>query len=729
VEVSVCRRWVAALTFGLFFVLSAQTPRRGKNVDLWVLKPVARPPVPAGVTGSTNPIDAFIAAEYAKRGLRPVGPADKETLLRRVYLDLIGIPPTPAQQDEFLTDPSPDAYEKVVDKLLGSEQYGVRYARHWLDVLRYADADERMTAAAGIHYWRDWMIYALNSDLPYDQFVRAQLTGYRTTDRTQMAAIGVRSKAEPRPDDQFALGFLARGDVVRDNKNTQEMPIMAVETISTAFMGLTVGCAKCHDHMYDPISQRDFYAMKALFDPLVIRKVTLATPAEIMAQSRALDEAQKKRAAIEAPLKALVAPYKKALYDDRVAMLPAEVRAIILKPEKERTVPEQKIADDYFPVLRIDADKIAEVMPPEDAKKYKDLQSQLNQVGGNGGRRGGGGLPAFWTVETDRAKELEKSYILTSGDPERPEKDKPVNPGWPFMPRNVDFREGRIETFSDWLTAPENPMFARVGVNRLWQWHFGEGLAKNPSDFGALGGAPSNPALLDWLASEFVARKFSMKEMTRLMVTSATYRLASDAGPQMSADIKADPQDTFLWRYRVQRLEAEPVWDSILSAAGSLDVTVGGPSFSVGGGGGRRGGAQGRPAGGASAAANRRGAYMVRGFSTNSDVTPNFLQVFDVDDGRAPCPVRTQTVTAPQALFLMNSEEVENASAKLGQRLLKESAGDLTAAVDLGYRLTLARRSTAAERDRALTYLENNPDRLKGWAWLLFNLDEFIYVR
>ena len=291
---------------------------------------------------------------------------------------------------------------------------------------------------------------------------------------------------------------------------------MAVETISTAFMGMTVGCAKCHDHMYDPIAQRDFYAMKALFDPLAIKKVTLASPADIMAQSKTLDETQKRRAAAQAPLDALVAPYKQRLYEDRVAMLPADVQAVIRKAEKDRTVQEQKIADDYFPVLRIDAGKIEEVLPPDVLKQYKDLQAQLNQAGGAAGgpRRGGGALPAFWTVEWDRARELEKSYILTSGDPERPELNKPVEPGWPFAPAKIDFREGRIETFSDWLTAPENPMFARVVVNRLWQWHFGQGLQKNSSDFGMLGGSPSHPQLLDWLASELVARKFSMRKCT-----------------------------------------------------------------------------------------------------------------------------------------------------------------------------------------------------------------------
>ena len=195
--------------------------------------------------------------------------ADRRTLLRRVSLDLTGLPPTLAEQEAFLQDLSPDAYEKAVDRLLASEQHGVRYGRHWLDVLRYADVDENMIAAPGIFLWRDWVIRALNDDVPYDQFVRAQLIGHRSATRTRISAFGERHRVEPRPDDLFALGFLARGAVLRDGADHSELPIAAVETVSTAFMGLTVGCAKCHDHMYDPIKQSDFYAMKALFDPLV----------------------------------------------------------------------------------------------------------------------------------------------------------------------------------------------------------------------------------------------------------------------------------------------------------------------------------------------------------------------------------------------------------------------------------------------------------------------------
>jgi hypothetical protein len=708
-------------------------PAVKKAPEPWALKPVVRPEVPAGVTSSSNSIDAFVAAMYKEKGLKPVGPADKVTLLRRVYLDLTGISPTPAEQDAFLQDQSDDAYQKVVDKLLDSEQHGVRYARRWLDVLRYADADERMYAAPGIHLWRDWVISALNSDMPYDEFVRAQLTGYRTKERTQISSTGYRSPLERRPEDMFALGFLARGAVIRDNKDSQELPIVAVETVSTAFMGLTVGCAKCHDHMYDPISQNDFYSMKALFDPLVVKKVTLATPSEIMARGRAFEEGRKKRAPIEQSLNALIEPYRNKLYEERVAMLPADVQAVIRKPERDRTVQEQKIADDYFPVLRIDAPLIREIMSPEDRKKSQELQAELTKLGGGparGFRGGSAELPAFWTVEVDGKRLTEPSYILTSGDPERPEKNHPVQPGWPFAPANVDLREGRIEAFSDWLTAPENPLFARVAVNRLWQWHFGEGLQKASSDFGMLGGTPVNQQLLDWLASEFVARKFSMKEMHRLMLNSDTYKLASSSADValVTANRKIDPSNSCLWSYRLQRLEAEPIWDSVLSAAGNLDLAVGGPSFDIATEGPpRRGGGGG--GGGNSAAANRRGAYMIRGFSTSREVVPNFLQAFDVDDGRLPCPMRTQTVTAPQGLFMMNSAQIESASSKLADRLRKESGDDLKSAVELAYRITLARTPSPSEKDHALTYLESDPSRLKNLAWLLFNLDEFIYVQ
>jgi Protein of unknown function (DUF1553)/Protein of unknown function (DUF1549) len=715
-------RWSSFLPLLLCSAAMAETKEK---TALWVLQPPVRPAVPAELRQLPNPIDAFIAAGYKAKGLTPVARADKRTLLRRVYLDLIGIPPAPAEQDAFLRDSSPDAYEKVVDQLLANAQHGVRYARHWLDVLRYADVDEAMPAEPGIYLWRDWVINALNEDLPYDQFVRAQLTGYRPTTRIKVSALGTRYRLEPRPEDMYALGFLARGHISGDPANPKELSLAAAETVSSAFMGLTAGCAKCHDHMYDPIKQRDFYRMKALFDPLVLKKVVLGTPAEIFAHGRALDEIEKRRAALEASMGSLIDPYKRRLYEGRVALLPPEVRAVVQKPEKERTVNEQRIADDYFPVLRIDPPKIKEIMPAAERQRYQELQDRLNQVEQEALRAA---YPVFWTVEVDPRKELEKSYVLTSGDPDRPEKNHEVTPGWPFAPAGIDFSEGRIKAFADWLTAPENPVFARVAVNRLWLWHFGEGLHKTPNDFGNLGGEPEHPQLLDWLATEFVRRNFSMKQMHRLIVTSETYKLASSFSAAAAKANKVDTNNAYLWHFRLQRLEAEPIWDSLFSAAQALDLSVGGPSFDIDARREKNGGRR-RAVLPAETPMKRRAAYMVRGYSSQRAIVPHFLQVFDVDDGRVPCPLRTQTVTAPQALFMMNSDAIDKACAQLAERLNKESRGDLTQAVDLGYRITLARPPSPNETAYALAYLGEDPGRLKSFAWLLFNLDEFIYAR
>ncbi len=716
---------LAAGTLIAFAADQAKTPvvpPMSKRPKLWSLQPLLRPAPPAN---TPNPIDAFVQSIYKSKGVQPLGMADQPTLLRRVYLDLIGIPPTPAEQDAYLNDKSPDAYEKLIDRLLASEQHGVRYGRHWLDVLRYADVEELMYAAPGIHYWRDWLINAVNSDVPYDQFVRAQLTGYRSTERTTVQAVGVRSPVERRPDDIFASGFLARGSVNRDSKDLGELQIAAVETVSTAFMGMTVGCAKCHDHMFDPIRQKDFYAMKALFDPLVLKKQILATPAELVLYGKQLEEFNKKKTAIEAPLNALTAPYRAGLYANRVAMLPADVQLVIRKDEKLRTAAEKKIADDYFPVLRIDNDKIEEALSEADKLTYKDLRAKLTEATGPTFRAMVKPLPAFWAVEVDHALEREKSYILTSGDPMRPEKNNPVEPGWPFFTGQPDLKEGRVEAFSDWLTAKVNPLFARVAVNRLWQWHLGEGLQKSPSDFGVLGGRPANLPLIDWLASEFIARNYSMKAMHKLIMTSEVYRLASSGDKEITKkNLVIDSANRFLWSFRLQRLEAEPIWDSILTAAGDLDTTLGGPSFDIESRAPRRATAAPAPTG----KTNRRGAYIVRGFSPSREVVPNFLQSFDVDDGRAPCPQRTQTVTAPQGLFMMNSPEIEKATTMFAERLKKESDGELGTAVDLGYRIALSRPPSAGEKDQALSYVNSDPSRLKNLAWLIFNLDEFIYV-
>jgi hypothetical protein len=692
----------------------------------WSLRPVVRPELPQGVSSSSNPIDVFIAAKHKEKGLKASSPADKLTLLRRLHFDVTGLPPTLVEQEAFLADRSANAYEKLVDRLLGDKQHGVRWARHWLDVLRYTDLDSFdgsiMPSAQGIYLWRDWVIQALNSDLPYDQFVRAQILGNRHGGKRNTTPAGLVPRNEANPADQFALGFLARAALTGSDKE-QEIPIAAVETISSAFIGLTYGCAKCHDHRFDPISQQDYFRMKALFDPLVLRRVVLAGPAEVAAHGQALESYHERKRAIDDAIEKLTGVSRQKLYDERVAMLPADVRAIVGKPEGKRTAAEQKIADDYFPVLRIDPPKIKAILSTAEAKRYQQLLDEDTAL------QRPAELPAHWIVEEDSARLREKSYILTSGDPSRPEKEKPVEPGFPFQPEGTDLREGRREAFVNWLTAPENPLFARVAVNRIWQWHFGEGIQKVSSDFGLLGGRPSDQKLLDYLAAEFVANGYSMKWLHRLILTSDTYKMSSRADAALEANnARIDPGNTYLWRFRLQRLEAEPLWDSLLSSAGQLDLSIGGKSFDMV----KHPAAQRPflpPAETFDARKNRRGIYMARGYLSSAEMMPSFLATFDVDDGRTVCPVRGQTVTAPQALFTMNNEIVDRAADGLASRVMRDSGGDLGAAVELQFRIVLGRPATAAERDRALSYVGSDASKLKGLAWLLLNLDEFIFVK
>jgi len=356
------------------------------------------------------------------------------------------------------------------------------------------------------------------------------------------------------------------------------------------------------------------------------------------------------------------------------------------------------------------------------------LRRRIDEVGRDSGRPKAPVIPVFQTVEVDRDRAREKRYVLTSADPSRPEKNREVTAGWPFATATPDLREGPLEAFTDWLTSPEHPLFARVAVNRLWQWHFGTGLHRQPSDFGRAAGTPTHPQLLDWLASEFVRSGFSQRHIHRCIVTSAAYRLASETGPADADNHERDPDNRTLWRHPVRRLEAETVWDGLHAAAQLLDLQVGGPSFEAPEGGGSRRGTPPPPE------RHRRGAYMVRGFSTSREATPEFLRTFDAEDGREPCPMRTRTVTAPQALFLMNSREVDRAATALAVWLRSEcqprGAGALDAdrAIDLAFRRVLSRPPTATERTTARTHLDGDPDRLEGLAWMLFNLDEFLHV-
>lgn len=668
---------------------------------LWSLRPLQRPEPPSS---SGNPIDAFLARIHRDKRLAPSGPADKATLLRRVTLDLTGLPPTPAELDAFLADSSPDAYAKVVERLLRDPQHGVRYARHWLDVLAYSDVDNGMLGERGIYLWRDWVIHAINRDRPYDQFVRALIAG----------------DLSAQPDDFFATGFLTRSARAQGAGGGEQLATAAVEIVSSAFLAMTTACAKCHDHMYDPIKQRDYYSMKALFDPLIPDKRVLATAAQIMELPAITAKWQADQAAIQARMDVITKPYYQRLFEDRLTHLPPDVAAIYRKPESGRTPAEQKIAKDYEPVVSLDPRKYRDVMTPEETARYEAIRKGLTEL-----RRDPPTLPAFWTVRAGTERAGFKSHIYVAGDAAK--KGEEVQPGFPFAPKDLVFKGDRREAFLNWLTAPENPLFARVAVNRLWQWHFGEGIVTTPSDFGNAGDKPSDPALLDWLATEFAARKFSMREMHRLIVTSQAYQRASAAPAAIAkANLEIDPKNRSLWKFPLRRLEAEAIRDSVLFAAGTLDTSAGGRSF-------RAEDIQERRVmsethkGDYDQRLNRRAIYMGRGHDDSMNMMPAYLSTFDAEDGHVTCARRQRTITAPQVLFLLNNELTNEAAKKLAQRIAV--AGDVREAVEQGYRIALSRPPSSTERDHALSYLSGDPARLPGFAWMLLNLSEFVFLQ
>lgn len=671
--------------------LSAQKP------PLWSLKPVVRP--------DANSIDALLARKHQQKGLRAAPRADKPTLLRRVHLDLTGLPPTPAELDAFLADNSPDAYTKVVDRLLADPQHGVRYARHWLDVLGYADVDEGMLSESSIYLWRDWLIRALNKDVPYDKFVRAHIAGDLSAD----------------PADFFATAFLSRA-AHSPADGAEDIAFAAVEKVSTAFMAMTTGCAKCHDHMYDPILQRDYYGMKALFDPLLPEKRLLASADEILRHEEVLAKWRAGQTAIQARMDVLTKPYEKQIFEERMTFLPPDVAAVFRKDPATRTAAEKAIVTQYETVVTPDARKFRDVMKPSETVLYEWTRKGLTEL-----RRDAPTLPAFWGVRADAARATRKNHIYIGGD--RAKKGVEVQPGFPFAPADLKFTGDRRQVFLNWLTARENPLFARVAVNRLWQWHFGDGIVPTPSDFGRTGQMPSNPELLDFLASEFAARGYSMKAMHRLIVTSNAYQQASAVAPELrTANAAIDPSNKHLWKFPVRRLEAEAIRDSVLHAAGTLDNSIGGHSFRGEDINERRVQSAART-GNYDKRANRRGIYMGRGADASMNMMPAYLTTFDAEDGHTPCARRERTITAPQVLYLLNSPLTQAASRDLAERLYREVGPAPAAKVDYGYKLVLGRAPTPAERDAALSYLgKARPAELTGFAWMLLNLSEFVFL-
>jgi hypothetical protein len=673
---------------------TAKDPFTPAQRSYWAFQPVRRtnPPAVKHAEWAASPIDSFIGAKLEAKGLQLSPAADKVTLLRRVSFDLIGLPPTPQEVDAFVADKSPKAYETVVNRLLASPRYGERWARHWLDLARYAESEGFKSDETRPNAWRyrDYVIKSFNENKPYDRFMKEQIAGDELWPNDPQARIAT-AFSRHYPDESNARNLMQR---------RQEILNDITDTVGSTFMAMTYGCARCHTHKFDPIQHTDYYRLQAFFaNTAADDEIPLMSSKEIADFQAKKDIWNEKTKPIREQIGALLEPKKKQILKEFVDKYPDEIQAVIAKPAAERTPFEWQMYAKAKPYLTIDDDAAAKALSAADKKKYQALLSELKQFAAIDP----GELPVGIGMHdiSDKAPAIHR---LNAGAYDAPAEE--VQPGFLSIINANDPKivppvgvnsTGRRTALANWLANPENPLPARVMVNRIWSYHFGQGIAPAPSDFGLMGGKPSHPELLDWLASEFVQSGWDMKHMHKLMVMSATYRQSSNYN-EVAA--KEDPRNKLMWRFPRERLEGEVIRDSALSVSGLLKEHVGGPSIfpelPLGAG---------KPRGGwkvsEESERNRRSVYI---FVRRNARYP-MMEAFDMPDTHESCGRRNQTITAPQAMTLLNSKVSLEWSQAFAGRVLKEAGTDPNAQVEDAYRLAYGRRPDGTEKDTVLTFL------------------------
>ena len=738
--VNVLKTWIEA---GAPWPKARELGLHEKAIDLdqartfWSFQPVRRPAVPdvQHQDRVANPIDRFIWKRLESAGIEMASPATPPTLLRRLALDLTGLPPTLAEQDRFLGDASPSAHAVLVDRLLASPAYGERWARHWLDLVRYADSNgyERDAAKPGVWRYRDYVIDSLNADKPYDRFVLEQLAGDELSDANI--------------DTVIATGFHALGtwqDEVDPLEAAQyradELDDM-LRTTAQTFLGLTIGCARCHNHKFDPLSMLDYYSLSAILAPLgrpnsgrTDRDLPAATPP----QRAALLLRDTAVAGHERRIEQLREPVQQAWLLSGDSKLPPEAIAAYRKPAAERSTDQQALIKKHADALR---EEVTAALPEETRLAIAAEQTQIDRLRAETPDL----LRGYFLVEASPT--APPAYLLLSGRAAnrgplmQPRVPAVLAPRQPEFESPDAFTSRRRLSLARWIASPGNPLTARVIVNRVWQHHFGEGLVRTPSDFGNKGDRPSHPELLDWLSDWFVHDAgWSLKRLHRLIVTSETYRMNGDWNAVHAA---SDPENRLLWRYPVRRLEIEAIRDSMLAVSGKLNRAMRGPAVSL-------------PIAEAvvDAHTDKQAAWKaspepdifrrtVYAFTKRTLLVP-MLEVLDLCDTTQSTDRRSITSIAPQALTLFNGDFVNQQAAYFAQRLLDEAGSEAEQQVQLAFRLALGRPPRDSEAAQLVTFLRDEASRLRlddpalaepaarqqaltQLCRVLFNLNEFLY--
>jgi len=786
----------------------------------WAFQPVSNPAIPA-VKASDWPrtsIDHFIQSKLEGEGLKPVPPADKRTLLRRATFDLIGLPPTPEEVQAFLEDDSPEAFARVIDRLLASPHYGERWGRYWLDVARYGE-DQAHTFQARLYpqgfRYRDWVVKALNDDMPYDRFIEAQIAGdlmEELDEKERLVAVGY-----------FALGPVYYADAGCAPKAAADQLDDRVDTLTRGFLGLTVSCARCHDHKFDPISQKDYYALAGVFRSTDYREVPLAPPEVVDAYNQAQAKIKEQEQAVNRYLDESAREYSRSLTSELARYLaatwklqagrlsnpsltpatvakaeglvdfildrcdkslalenkgkipqlarwhelqeqlltsatstssadevPAEVLAAaadfqqqvqaILAEQRQRTVEyEAKLAaatseeeKKKLPkpnlekpkadllnavvaergLLGVQRNQIERLLKGEQKEQLKAIRAELDTLRKNA-------PPKYDLAHSLTEGKPADMPVYIRGNPEKAGETVPRR----FLsiladdePQPFDQGSGRRQ-LARAIASADNPLTARVMVNRVWQHHFGRGLVGTPSNFGQLGERPTHPELLDHLASAFVAEGWSLKALHRRIMLSATYQLSTRVD---AANYEKDPDNRLLWRMNRRRLDVEAWRDALLAVSGNLDLTLGGPSGNL-----------------ADSNYRRRTFY---GAVSRHDLNP-LLRLFDFPDPNITSDRRTSTTVPLQQLFILNSDFLVQQARALAKRVNASGSSSEPDRIRSAFLLLFGREPSEAETELGLVFLQAEPfkddsgkplmSQLSPWeqyAQVLLSANEFLYI-
>jgi uncharacterized protein DUF1553/uncharacterized protein DUF1549/cytochrome c len=728
-----------------------------------------------------NPIDAFIRNSLEGKGIAPAPRADRYTLIRRASLDLIGLLPTPQEADDFVKDASPRAYEELIDRLLASPHYGERWGRFWLDVVRYADSSgyEHDFDIGNAWRYRDYVIKAFNQDKPYNRFISEQLAGDELDDRdydsliaTSYYRIGPRVRYREKDNPYYRYEYL--DDMIR--------------TTFQGFMGLSVNCARCHDHKFDPISRMDYYRSMAMIFGNVDYNHQLAPPEKISEYEKTSREVEDQVRPLWRKIVELEAPYRRAQFEKGLAKFPEEIQIAVKTPEEKRT-PGQKLLAAQITSYEVDPDaaatqaasgyrgikineaeevirrrllgQIAELQkrlpsPLPVAEGVRDGDYRLTPDGRGDeplpgkGNRFDYGVRCCFLPQPGQQYQVPPVYFGANGvDVAEDQRSFVVEPGYlqvlvnapPAVthPPQIGGSSGRRRALAEWIAAPDNPLTARVMVNRIWGWHFGRGIVPTPSNFGKMGGLPSHPELLDWLATEFIRQGWSIKQIHRLIMNSQTYQMASSFSS--AENLEKDPNNVFLWRFPLRRLEAEAIRDVVLSASGNINLQASGEPFfpaipaSV-----RESYRQGKWVMTKEDASTWRRsiyAYWKRGLKY-----PMF-EVHDQPDPNVTCEKRNITTVPTQALTMLNNEFVLIQARALAERVQREAGGDPAKQVRLLYRIALSREPGRKELERNLAFVMRQREyhstrglrasaagleALTDLAHVMLNTNEFVYI-